>query len=304
VPTPPRWLPLVLLPFFVALAPAAPAFATLSQASGAAAGAHFTGDDELGTEGPGAGGGLVSNIDVFAMESQENVGYVDDFQWQASFAGSGLVNYGFVTVDFSAFAESKPESTESIPPGNPRGNDGQSFFDGVVALKYEEMGVVTGPTPGAPVTLEITVDTDGGASFTGGNPSITRNAQIGTDVFVIDVTNNSNGHHIVFFGPSTQMRTLDTAVGNAFSISGKMLGLAECTAGANQGFVQTCSAQGGGTTRLWFTLPAGFGFESDSGHDYPTPTPAPGRALLACTGALGHAARPLARRRASAGRFR
>jgi hypothetical protein len=284
------WL---LLPGLLLLAAAEPASALLSQSSTSVAGARFVGDDDLGIGGPGAGGiGFTTQVGSFAMDFQElGPTYEGDFEWEASFTGNGFVDYGYGEVELNAIATATPAEIESVPPGNPAFNGQFSSFDGNVSVSFSEVGVVTGPAPGTPVALEVTVDSDGEALISGGNFGRDRNANTGTDVDVIDNSNGFVGIELFFFGPDTRTQTLNTFVGNQIAVSGTFRVFAECFAGTPLPFVETCSAQGASQSTVVFGLPAGFGFDAPSGHDYTVTVPEPGQALLALVGALALAAR-------------
>ena len=289
---PVRSLPLPLLALLL-LASAPPAAAVLSQNSTSVAGARFVGDDDLGLGEPVIGGGFTTQIQSAAQDFQElGPTFVGDFEWEASFTGNGFVDYGYAEVELSAFASATPPQIESIPAGNPAFNGQFSSFDGNVSVTFSEVGVVTGPAPGTPVALEVTVDADGEALISGGNPGRDRNANIAADVDVIDNDQGFIGVEFLMFGADTQTKTLNTFVGNHLAVSGNFRVFAECFAGTPLPFVETCSAQGASHNTVVFGLPAGFGFDAPSGHDYTVPEP--GQALLALVGALALAARRFA----------
>ena len=283
-------LPLLLL---ACIACAAPASAELAQQSSAVAGARFVGDDELGVGTPAAGGGFETTVHAFATDSQElGPTFAGDFSWEASFTGNGFVDYGHGEVELNAIATATPPSVESIPPGNPSFNSHNATFEGIVSVSFEEVGVVTGPAPGAPVTIEITVHSEGEGLVTRANGQVNTN----TDVVVINNSAGFIGAEFFFFGPDTQTKTLAAAAGHEISVRGRYNVTAECSAGPPPPFAVTCSAQAANASTLVFGLPPGFGFDAPSGHDYTVAVPEPGQALLALTGALALAARRARRR--------
>jgi hypothetical protein len=236
-------------------------------------------------------------VDAFAMETQElGPTYVGDFEFESSFTGNGFVTYGYAEEELSAIATATPESIDPVAPGDPLLNADTALFDGDVEVFFSDTGVVTGPSTGAPVALEVTVASSGVGLFFGCNGSFERTANTTSDVEVIDNSAGFVGVEFFFFGPDTQTLTLNTAVGHVLAINGRFRVFAQGTAGRGNGFVETCSAQAANTSYVTFSLPQGFGVEAESGHDYTTTAPEPGQALLALTGALALAVARIGRR--------
>jgi hypothetical protein len=268
----------------------------------ATAAARFESQSTFGVPTPHPGGGLDVSVGATASDSQDTgPNYDGDFTYEAYFLSTGFVDFGFASASYEGMAESTPESVESIPPGFPIGNLETSFIDGAMDLRFTDVGVVTGATPGAPVALTLHVGVQSAPVMVGGHPNYERWSKASMYVRVIDIDGSFIGVERTANGSEVQTVVLDTFVGSHLTIEGRFRAEAKGTAGAGGagGFVpqflaQVDNAVGG----FWMEPPAGTGFDADSTADYTVPLPEPGQPLLTLVGGLGWIA--TARRRALA----
>jgi hypothetical protein len=240
---------------------------------------------------PSPGGGL--DVSVSAASTDEyDLGplYSGDFSYSASFLATGFLDFGFAAANVQAMARSAPASIESIPPGSPRANPGEAAIGGAMDLRFAEVGVVTGSTPGAPVRLTLHVGVRSNPVAVGGSPVYPRLARVTMYARVIDNDAGFVGIEREAVGSEIVTFELDTAVGHHLSIEGRFRAHAEGRAGGPQNVfapeytVQIAEAVGG----FWMDVPDGVGFEAPSLVDYtvdPIAVPEPSRPLSAIVGA-------------------
>lgn len=250
---------------------------------------------------PSPGGGVDVSVSATATDEYD-LGplYSGDFSYSASFIATGFLDFGFAAANLDAFARSTPALIESIPPGSPRANQGESAIAGAMDLRFSEVGVVTGSTPGAPVRLTLHVGVRSNPAAVGGSPLYTRLARVTMYARVIDNDAGFVGIEREAVGSEIETFVFDTAVGHHLSIEGRFRAHAEGRAGgppnafAPEFIVQIAEAVGG----FWMDVPDGVGFDAPSLVDYtvdPIAVPEPGAPLLAIVGAAIFAA--LARRK-------
>jgi hypothetical protein len=291
-----------ILVALVAVLPASSAFAGLDVSfTQALAEAYGQGQQTTPIATPSPGGGLDVSVSAAASEDYD-LGplYSGDFAYSASVLATGFLDFGFAAANVEGIARSTPALIESIPPGSPRANPGESAIAGVMDLRFSEVGVVTGSTPGAPVRLTLHVGVRSNPVAVGGSPVHTRLARVTMYARVIDNDAGFVGIEREAVGSEIVTFVFDTAVGHHLSIEGRFRAHAEGRAGGPQNtfapefIVQIAEAVGG----FWMDVPVGAGFEAPSLVDYtvdPIAVPEPGRPLLAIVGAAILAA--LARRK-------
>jgi hypothetical protein len=148
-----------LLLSIAASLPASPAFAGLDASfTQAIANAYSQGQETTAIATPSPGGGLDVSVGATASDDYD-LGplYSGDFSYSASFIATGFLDFGFASANVQGMARSTPALIESIPPGSPRANQGESLIAGAMDLRFSEVGVVAGNTPGAPVRLTLHV---------------------------------------------------------------------------------------------------------------------------------------------------
>jgi hypothetical protein len=262
----------LLLPLAAALQPS-PTYAGLDTSFvGVDAGCFGVNQHSGPIATPHPGGGLDVSVGATATNSVE-LGplYTGDFGCSAAVLGAGFLDCGFGSANLDVMAESKPEKVESIPPGNPAFNGLEAAGFGAVDLRFSEVGVVTGGTPGAPVTLTLHVGVVSTSIAVGGIGSYPHIAKASMYARVIDndggfvgIDRTARDNQIVDFA-------FDTAVGHHLSIEGSFRAEAEGRAGppavgmfVPQFFGEVHEAAGG----FWIDVPPSVGFDAPSLVDY------------------------------------
>ena len=291
-----------LLVALAAALPASSAHAALDASfTQAIANAYSKGQETTAVVTPSPGGGLDVSVGATATDEYD-LGplYSGDFSYSASFIATGFLDFGFAAANVEGMARSTPALIESIPPGSPRVNQGESLIAGAMDLRFAEVGVVTGSTPGSPVRLTLHVGVRSDPVAVGGSPLYPRVATVSMYARVIDNDAGFVGIEREALGSEVVTFVFDTAVGHHLSIEGRFRAQAEGRVGgppnafAPEYLVEIAEAVGG----FWMDVPGGVGFEAPSLTDYtvdPIAVPEPGRPLLAIVGAAILAA--LARRK-------
>ena len=274
--------------------PALPALAGLDASFTNATAATMGGQDQQASAvtTPSPGGGLDVTVGAVASGSYDlGATYDGDFDMSATWIGSGFLDYGFGAANVDVMVQATPQFVDSLIGGSPAANGTEALAIGAMDLRFSEVGVVTGSTPGAPVTLTLHVGVESTPIAVGGVLWDEHFARAKMYARVIDNDGGFVGAEREALNAQVLDFELDTAVGHHLSIEGRFRAEVEGTAGGRYGpyvhqFLGEIHEAAGG---FWIEAPAGVGFEAPSGTDYtvnPLTVPEPGGPLLALVGAV------------------
>jgi len=229
--------------------------------------------------------------------------YEGSFSYQCALLGAGTLGYGAASGALSLQTSSTPESLPPTPvnmANPPFQNNGRANGEGLLQMQFDDKGVVVSDTLalGTPVTLTFMVSLHSAELEVGRPPDpLLLDASATYAVRATDV-DGGDAFFRLLVGNETVGLPLDTFVGNHVDLQGILSLHVVALAGRELGQIPyypqaDASVDAANTASYQLELPAGVGFETESGHDY-TAAPEPAQALSLVAGALALA---VARRR-------